>query len=580
MAAPFRGGRFLGVTWDGAAGEGLGQRVHNALEGWTIIAGDGWLVAADRLAHCGQDDAIITVTAIPELFDRGSASLRGPEQLARALTDDAAGQIASLGAPFRLLWANRSSAEIHAATDPVGLGPVFWTQQPGLSACASSASLLALLFDKEPEPEAIAAFALFGVFPFSATPYAGISKLLAGNQLRLRAGELVITSSPRGLEQYDSVGQAFSSAVGAMAVAAPDAALEMSGGLDSRLVVAALPPDMSSKLRGVTLDESGGTGPDVRIARRIAALRGISHRALSLPSDLLEGGEGLDDLLRRIVDGYDAMANPVDKVPLLLASDASDRARFGGQNGEIIRGFFYPMQALAQEPTPQLFASLVDWRLIANDRVNPRLFSPAFRDGPLAAARETMLRDLAGYQGAWGEVLDQIYLFFRMQAWVGIAAGNRFIDRVILWPFFDANFLNAAMKLDPLRKRDSLVAYEMLAALDPKLADMPLDSGLVPSAMVAGGLRAKMMKLRVKALKAVRKVMQRIRPRSSATLGSARIVERWHASGGFRHLDIQGLLAMGIFDEAQLRLVASGAVKPDRATLGFLLLCEAWMKPS
>jgi asparagine synthase (glutamine-hydrolysing) len=355
--------------------------------------------------------------------------------------------------------------------------------------------------------------------------------------------------------------------------------LELSGGLDSRLILAALPEAEKAGNLAVTIDESGGLGGDARVARHIASITGISHREIAVPFAAVEEGDILDRTLRRIVEGYDAMANPIDKLPLALVSDIGDTARFGGQNGEIMRGFYYPLQPLKGKPTTKLIADLVDWRLIANDRTSPNLFAQNFASDALASARASMIAAIAGYGGSWGQVLDRVYLDYRMQSWVGNSAGNRFLDRAVLWPFFDSRFLAAALKLDPDNKRDSRASYRILARLSPQLAATPLDNGLIPAVMAHDNLRAKQMLLRAKARKAQRKLMQRIRPRSVAVLGSERVIDGWFRAKRYAHLDIHRLASLGIFNEAMLEAIGTGRTRPDRATLGFLLLCESWLQP-
>ena len=114
----------------------------------------------------------------------------------------------------------------------------------------------------------------------------------------------------------------------------------------------------------------------------------------------------------------------------------------------------------------------------------------------------------------------------------------------------------------------------MLAALDPKLAEVPLDNGVVPIHMLQGGMLTALQGRLRKMMKATRKIAQRLRPASTAVLGSDALLEKWHDLGCFRTLDVAGLAKLGLFDEASLVQITSGARRADRATLGFLLLCD------
>lgn len=162
----------------------------------------------------------------------------------------------------------------------------------------------------------------------------------------------------------------------------------------------------------------------------------------------------------------------------------SDRstARFGGQNGESFRGFFYPGQPLEAEPDEALARRLVSWRLRANDQVDLKLLQTDGFLGRVAEIEQNLVGRLLNYGGPWYHALDRFYLEERMQRWVGAGSSNRFIDRTSLYPFFDEDVVAAALSLDGFDKKDSAAAYNMLVDIDLDLAKIALDNGIVPSA--------------------------------------------------------------------------------------------------
>lgn len=563
----------LAATWAGDAASRRVDEITEALTGWRLIRGPGWLIAGENGASTAETELIAAATTVQHVFDRDAGVLRDARSLAVNLQEDATGVVGRLGAPFRLLWAEKASGVVHGAADSSGLGHLFTTRSADMALCSSSASLLARLTGARPSRVSLAAFAQFGAFPFDATPYQGIAKLPAGSRLSSEAGEMRIADAPFPATVAPDLEGAFAGAVEAMLRAAPQAALELSGGLDSRLILAAMPRSERSGRVAITLDDSGGRSAEARIAREVAEATELDHRLVPLGLDLLDG-DRLLGLLDRTIDGYDHMANPLDKLPLVLAGQDHDEvARFGGQNGEIIRGFYYPMQPLDRRASAELVEKLVDWRLIANDRASPRLFSPAGADA-MATAREEMRRALSTFQGSWGEALDQFYLRYRMQAWAGNAASNRFVGRAILWPFFDDRFLHAAMALPAARKDQSKVAYQLLLTLDRLLAAIPLDNGHRPDAFARGGLRVRATKWSTTLRKGSRKLVQRLIPAATAVIGSDRLIAAWREQGGFRALDADRLASLDLFDEDAIEALTSGAWTPDRATLGFVLLCN------
>lgn len=576
---PYRAARIFGATWARGTEPPAAMLIRTKLRDWTVRSGDGWLLAADMAGHVADAQGVLVATTASKLFNRRESRLQDTAELAAALRGDIETLPRSLGAPFRLLWADPDRAEIHAATDALGLSHLFWARYETVAVCASTPQLLAELVGARPSRQGVAAFALLGTFPFAQTPYEDVHRLLAGHTAVLKGADIALRDRGGASDPPVSLREAFVDAVAAMDRAAPDAALELSGGLDCRLILAALPKPGRRGRTAMTLYENDPRSPDVLLARRIAAGEAMLHREVEVPLDRLPD-EALPALLEHVIAGYGGMANPIDMVPLALTSSHEGTAQFGGQNGEIIRGFYYPMQPLSRPATRDLVARLVDWRIISNDRASPALFRSGEGVDALAEARDGLIEMLTFPGISWGQALDRIYLGYRMQSWAGAAVSSRFVGRTVLWPFFDETFLAAALNLDASRKRDSRVAHELLVELDPQLAAIPLDSGLVPAIMAGGGVRARGAQLLRTGKKAARKIGQRIAPRSARVLGSGLLVDHWHRCGAYRQLDLNALASFGLFDDAALEAVGSGRMKPDRATLGFLLLCETWARPS
>ena len=571
-------GRTIAGSWpEGDFAQDL-ERLTAALQDWTIIRGPGWFIANEKKAFSADDDRMIVSTTSAHIMDREAAVLRDAPSLLDMLQARGESALDDLAAPFRLLYVDCAEQRIVAATDPSGLGQLFMATSGGIFLCGSSATLLANLIGAKPCLPSLAAFAQCGSFPFELTPFEGVTKLLAGSRLSIVHGKSRIYSVNTRLTAGDARTE-FASAVGALLEAAPGASLELSGGLDSRLILAAIPEICRVGRRAITLSSGSRDDAEVNVARRIARIAGLEHEIVPPSLASIDNAVDLSDLLHHVAEGYDHMANPLDKVALVLAgrSIAQESPRFGGQNGEIIRGFYYPLQAIEEQASAAQIDRLVNWRLMANDRVAPWLFSAR---GKLALKEATnaLKQRLASFDGQWGKALDRIYLRYRMQSWAGAAVSNRFIGHSILWPFFDERFLAAAMAVPPAEKRGSSAAYRMLAALDPMLAEVPLDNGVVPIQMLKGGPIALIGGAVRKVAKALHKIAQRIRPASTAVMGSDALLEKWHDLGCYRTLDVAGLAKLGLFEEASLVQITSGARRADRATLGFLLLCDGLVR--
>lgn len=577
---------------------GARERADAAGWMWDVRSGDGWLFATEKPASdgaapaSGGDAGILVATGSPPIFDRDAACLRDAAGIAGLLEQAAPETVARrLGTPFRFLWADRRSGELGAVTDSAGLGQVFYASEDGVALCASSALLLGSLLGAGLDLDGIAAFALFGSFPFSRTPFSGVKKLLPAGSLRLAGGKIAVeepgapylsdaADARTDRRHVDDVADALAAAVRAMHQAAPDGVLELSGGVDSRLVLAALPAGDRADHRAITLNSAGELSADARIARQIARLYGIEHEIVyPLAQDQVSFAlrEEIPTLLRKVAVGYDGLANPVDRLPLAIVSNMETQARFGGANGEIIRGYYYPLQPFSRPASDSLLARFVDWRLSGDSSPKPAIFSAGFADH-LEAARRIMKEGLHPLEGSWGSVLDRVYMQFRVQCWIGAGSvGGRFRQHTVLWPFLDAGFLQAAMAAPPGLKRDSKLAFRVLARLAPELARLPLDTGVVPAAFAGDGVMPRLRNMGITARRILRRVKRRLHAKGVETLGSGMIVDNWARSGGWGNLDLAALAGSGVLDAAFLEKAAAEGAGLDRAGLGFVTLLETWL---
>ncbi|NBW75006.1 MAG: hypothetical protein EBR34_04325 [Sphingomonadaceae bacterium] len=566
----------LAFQWPGGGTPDLPPQlepVRAQLSGWVLHAGHGWLIAAKDAVNVAAMGDWIVASPASNLIDRDGAKLLSLQDLAAELDRIGPAVLDSLAPPFRLLAVNRRKNQVTARVDRCGLGHLFEASHGPCHVISSSVQFVAEFTEAGPDIAALLDYSQLGVFPFAATPYVGIRKLLPDDPW---GTNYAATGSGRPLKALqDDIEAHFRAAVQALLAAAPQAALELSGGLDSRLILAAMTPDQRAGRSALTLCGPGEDSPDLKIARQLARDQGLDHRVSHAPSEQWLDPELLFTTLDAACSGYQGMGNPVDKATLLANGEDSDGlVRFSGQNGEILRGFYHPMQPLAATASRALWSNLTDWRLIANDRVSPRLLSDYARTQVIPAAREAFLANLANFEGEWGQALDRVYLRLRMQAWVGNAASSTLVKRTMLMPFFDEHFLKAALALPAAARSSSQAAYRLLMDIDPTLANVSLESGISPAQLLSGGIATRLASARQRTAKLVSKLKQRMNPRSGATMGSNSITTAWHRHRGFERLDLGRLAALGIFDEQALELLQSGKLQPDRNELGFLLICN------
>lgn len=569
------GSSVFAASWSAGTTDSPPLQVNGAaplLSGWTIVRGSGWQLAAsepDQICEAGE---WVIASPVRRLLDRHQGRLLSLADLAAALQSNGLQALDDLAPPYRLLIANRSSNRLEVAFDAFGLGHMFEAQQGDCRYFSSSPSLVARVIKAQPDRAALIGYAQLGIFSFAATPYQGVTKLLPPDPWATQFEASADSSTSTGSE----LAEFFRSAVQAMLAAAPDAALELSGGLDSRLILAAMTPDQRRGRRALTLFSPGDGSKDLIIARQIATANALDHVIKEAPADQWADPDALFSTLAQACAGYNCMGNPVDKAILLAnGEDGNEVIRFSGQNGEILRGFYHPLQPLSAPASDSLRKGLVDWRLIANDRVPDQLFSRDVIDNVIPDARNHLLSQLAGFDGEWGQALDRIYLRLRMQGWVGNALSSSLVRRTTLMPFFDRDFVAAALALPAASRSNSKAAYRLLAALDPVLAAMPLDNDVVPAAVLQPRLANHVSGAFTKLGKLSRKVWQRLNPHPQPVMGSAAVTAAWHRHRGWERLDFARLAALGLFDPAALDLMQSGQLHPNRSELGLLLICNA-----
>lgn len=580
-----QGNRFLGLAWSSSSSQGreLDQaRRLAATDAWRCAERPGLLLCSERAAFFQQSDAGALASAYRFVVESEARTSHTPASLSQRFRAGGPQLLRLLSAPLSLAWMPPGSDEIIGATDPFGVGQLFRAEANGVAAISNSAATLAQVFNREMHKEALVAFALFGAFPENDTPFDEIQKIPAGHLVRLTGGTARV-------EAYASFGHAWNARATSEDVAesirqvmtelsdaTPSAHLELSGGLDSRLMLAGLPPERRSTHWAVTVGPLDS--PDVKIAEAIAARFALRHEVINSDDLPIPDGEELHELLQTVVEGYDYGANPFDKTALVLTNRSfPSEMRFSGQNGEILRGFFYPGQPLAAAPTPGLARGIIASRLETNELVSPRLFDGEVYGEARRAVEERAVARLLSFPGDWATVLDQFYLYERMQRWVGNSAGHFVDDRVRLYPFFDPRFVNAAFALAPNRKTNSKAAFEALTILDPALADIPLDSGLRPSMVVKAPARAKLAEGRFVAKKALSRIGRRFRKASRATLGSETLIQQWHDNRLYARLPGEALHGLGLFDPKSLDQVLCGEWLPDRPTLGYILMVSSWL---
>lgn len=396
--------------------------------------------------------------------------------LLRACLASVAGAHDALSPPFGLVFADGRDGAVHVAVDRCGLQHLYMREAADGTVWIAS-SLLALAEALGPvtaDREAAAVWLAAGHHLSARTLVREVRKLEPGERLRLDGGGATRTARWEPGTAGGATDEDYRVAMLGAVRAAHDGdgtAVELTGGLDSRLVLAAcLAADLP--VRAWTL--GAPRSAELRTVRRLQRHAPFEHLAVAVPPD---AGAQLPDLTREMHALSDGEVNALEYAPLLVAFAALEgqrRVSVSGSGGENARGYYYAALRDGAVDTGVLASKVSS----ATRPVVAAIRRDAFAD-PLAPLRAEISRILAGSPATTpAGRLDDFYLRARMQRFGGrnISTTGVFCRQGL--PYFENRVVEASLGLATERKRDGRVVRSALAAWSPALARIPLDTGI------------------------------------------------------------------------------------------------------
>jgi asparagine synthase (glutamine-hydrolysing) len=349
----------------------------------------------------------------------------------------------------------------------------------------------------------------------------------------------------------------------------PEAILQLTGGMDSRLLLSAIPERRRLGLHAMTL-EVPGTG-DVAIAGAIAHRYGIRHDVHGLTDvggiDPEEAWElCLADAVR-----LDAMADPVALAAQRIAERAFDQGvRISGLGGEIARGFYYVGKVHDRPYTRTDAEQLAAWRMFVNEAVEPGLLTREFSMWARRAANDQVYEALLAGGDEWLRAADELYVRHRMQRWAGATDTAVSGQRMVVNPMLDAGFLDIAARLSPRDKAGSRFLAALQMELDPELGRLPLDGRPAPAAYAnpprwQPALNGLSLGKRV-ARKAMQKLRRGNRPPAGGTVLAGKVVQFWREQPRI----LEPLAAVGFVRDEWLDDLLSERIEPRPSSVAFV----------
>jgi asparagine synthase (glutamine-hydrolysing) len=486
-------------------------------------------------------------------------------------------KISRFTAPFALCGRRHSGGRFNAITDHYGLAHLFGWQGKGVCAISSSALVIGRVFQLEADREAIGEYGLLGHYLGSATAVQGVRKSKPGTMLELGSGQLTCsrilapeeTDPLSPAECLDHGMSALRESVSTHIEAFPECDIELSGGIDSRLLLAAIPKARRHRHTAVTLGSADSK--DCIVANQLTQLNGMRHKVIDIErASELERNELLD-LLRAASLRHDHAGNPIDKLALEIARpQLGTSPRLSGQNGEMARGFYYTCQPLYGSFEQNRHDRLVNWRLTGNDTVRLSILNDGFSDNARTAlVRNT--RNVMRAHDSWSAALDQLYLGERMQRWCGCSISAAYADRAVLMPFFHTAFVNWSLASPAREKYGSRLACRLMAVMAPEIASLPLDSGARPSELAKSGFSSHTRNTLSLGKKVLHRIYRSATGRQRHNIGTKSLTQKLQENGVMSVLDWGALRQSDIFDDAVLDEIEKGQLTLDRASLGFLI---------
>jgi asparagine synthase (glutamine-hydrolysing) len=547
---------------------------------------DGWIAGAGAAA----DDLL--PTAGGPFTVRLARAVR--TRLAEVPTDGL-GALLATGAgltdllpPFAAAHRPAAGAPVVVAGDWLGFRQLYRWTGPGIAAVSTSARALAALAGGGFDAAGLGAQALIGWQIGEATVFPGVQVLPPATIATLREGRLTcrqyaapparparVPDLDEAVAEMADILRAFESSY---LEQHPDAVLQLTGGHDSRILLAALPPEQRAGLRTLTL--GSGRSADVRIAAELSRRYGMRHQVHHMDQQRWPEPHEAHGLALEAARALECQASPLALAPLLLAESHLEQGhRLSGLGGEVARGFYYSGQPATATTSPHLVERLARWRLFSNEAVAPEALDPDV----LTTARESTLGRLNEFfaPGDWLRATDDFYLLHRMHRWAGVHGTVAAVRRHFVNPMFDRRFIELALAVAPADKRDSQLLGRLMSRLDTELAAVPLDTGLVPAVLGTRSLRGRWATRTVEARKVVRKVGQRLtrgrRPQLGATEYAALVLAHWRAEPK----SCAGLYGVPELRHAWLDGLLIGQQDADATTVAFLInLLAAGAEPA
>lgn len=439
-----------------------------------------WSASHARPEHVqpvNRPPALLAFVGNPTLVGESAASW--PALLKDSL-DRGASALDAVWPPFCAFLRDLAADTLTIVADRGALQHLYIREDPRGTVWASTSAFALASLGAEFDVDAATEWVTAGHFITGRTFFRGIRQLDCGEVLHLRRGAATTRTTwvptPRGETTATAYRETVEEAVGAYSQDEDGLFFELTGGIDSRLLLAARLRS-GARTRTWTVGQPGDV--EMRTVEKLKEVGTFEHLLVSPDAGFAAELPELIDEMHALADGE---ANAIVYTSLLVAFRelaGVRRTSVTGSNGELARAFYWRAIARGRE-AGHLRGVVIDTvvRKIFRESGGLRsVFRPDLPD-PEAPVREAVTDFIrTSPLQRPSAILDDFYLRTRMRRFAGrnISTTSLFCAQGV--PYFAPSVVDVILDLPDAQKRDGRVVRETIATLSTQLAAVPLASG-------------------------------------------------------------------------------------------------------
>jgi asparagine synthase (glutamine-hydrolysing) len=395
---------------------------------------------------------------------------------------------------FTLVVGNIEQKQLLVITDVVGSCHAFWRQFPGFVVLSGSSLLLAALKPCHVDPIACQEFVHTGIIYEDRTLFTEVRKLAPATVFWFCDGRLkrhhqywdpcsLKPESLCGQAAVDALYDSVTASIKAITRVFPNPVCDLTGGYDSRAVIAGF----LSARAGFTATVSGPAGSgDVTISKALAQMLHVPHLHFP-PRSATTFAEARESLF--FTDGEFDLIDYASILGTHRAQSRNFQISINGSFGELARGYYWELLVPRTGKRELLDAVKLASARYASGRILPGLFRPNERIEMVPHFTQMIKRNNTGLENTPNTFqMDMSYLGLRMQRWQGRIASSTNRIWPCVSPFIFRSTLEVILQTDNALRRRSLMIRRMFHSRQRALAEFPLEHGYPAAPVRLGNL--------------------------------------------------------------------------------------------